>query len=46
MPHARTIARIARWAPIFVTMTSAMAFADPLTSMTLPKIAPRRNRGK
>lgn len=46
MPQASVIARIARWAPTLSTMKSAIALADPLTSMTLPKMAPSRKSGK
>ena len=46
MPQASVIARIARLAPIRSTMKSAIDLALPLTSITLPKIAPSRKSGK
>ena len=46
MAQARTIARIARCGPVCSTIQWAITRAEPLSSISLPKIAPSRKTGK
>ena len=45
-PPPTTTARMARRAPSLRVMASAIAVTEPLSAMSLPNSAPRRNKGK